>query len=149
MVSQKVTPFLWFSSQAEDAAAFYVSLFPNSQVCGSTPGPDGTPLVVEFELDGVRFLALNGGPHFELNEAFSMSVSCESQAEIDSLWERLCEGGTPSHCGWLKDRFGLSWQIVPSILPQLMTDPSGRVMQTLMKMNKLEIQALQDAYDGK
>jgi predicted 3-demethylubiquinone-9 3-methyltransferase (glyoxalase superfamily) len=149
MAPQKVTPFLWFNSQAEDAAAFYVSLFPNSRICGSTPGPNGTPLVVEFELDGVRFLALNGGPHYQLNEAFSLSVSCDSQLEIDSLWDRLSEGGSHSQCGWLKDRFGLSWQVVPSVLPKLMADPSGRVMQALMKMNKLEIQPLQDAYDGK
>jgi len=111
----KVTPFLWLESGALDAARFYVSLFPNSEVTGGeAAGPGGPPLTVSFKLDGVEFIALNGGPHFKLNEAFSMSVSCQDQAEVDRLWAALtADGGEPGRCGWLKDRFGVSWQIVP------------------------------------
>jgi predicted 3-demethylubiquinone-9 3-methyltransferase (glyoxalase superfamily) len=147
MPRQKVTPFLWFNTQAEQAARFYVSLFPNSSVLTTTPGPNGQPLVVEFELDRTRFLALNGGPHFQLTEAFSMSVDCADQAEVDRLWELLTDGGSPSQCGWLKDRYGLSWQIVPSILPQMLCDPErgGRVMQALMGMGKIDIRTLEEA----
>lgn len=148
-LNHKVTPFLWFKQQAEEAARFYVSLFPNSRIGEITPGPTGEAMVVEFILDGVRYHAFNGGPHFQLNEAFSLSISCETQSEIDTLWTQLGEGGPDGNCGWLKDRFGLSWQIVPSVLPQLMTDRSGRVMEALLKMTKLDIQTLQDAYDGR
>jgi predicted 3-demethylubiquinone-9 3-methyltransferase (glyoxalase superfamily) len=149
MPRQKVTTFLWFDRQAEEAAKFYVSLFKNSRINHVSQGPDGNAFVVEFELGGVQYIALNGGPMFKFNEAISLSVDCEDQAEIDELWEKLAAGGSHSQCGWLKDRYGLSWQIVPSVLPRLMSDRSGRVMQALMKMDKLDIQKLQDAYDGK
>ncbi len=154
MIRQKVTPFLWFDTQAEEAARLYVSLFPDSAVTSVTPGPTGAPWVVEFRLAGVRYLALNGGSHYQLTEAFSLSVDCESQAEIDDLWEKLLAGGgSPIRCGWLKDRFGLTWQIVPAVLPKLVSDPdparAGRAMQAMMGMVKLDIRALQDAADGK
>ena len=153
MPRQKVTPFLWFDTQAEEAANFYVSLFKNSRIRSVTPGPGGSAMVVAFQLDGVDFLALNGGPHFKFNEAFSMSVDCADQAEIDELWEKLSEGGSESRCGWLKDRFGLSWQIVPSCLSELMSDPdrskSKRVMDAFMKMKKFDIGKLKAAHEGK
>ena len=149
MARQKITPFLWFDGQAEEAANFYVSLFPDSAVTGVTPGPGGAALVVEFRLAGVHYLALNGGPHFKLTEAFSLSVDCHSQAEVDELWEKLSAGGSKSQCGWLKDKYGLSWQVVPSVLPELLggTDraKAGRVMDAMMGMTKLDIQALRDA----
>ena len=149
MLRQKVTTFLWYDTQAEEAANFYVSLFQNSRVTKVTPGPTGGAFVVEFELDGVQFVALNGGPIFKFNEAISLSVDCADQAEVDDLWEKLSAGGFKSQCGWLKDKYGLSWQIVPSVLPKLMADPSGRVMQAMLQMSKLDIQKLQDAFDGK
>jgi predicted 3-demethylubiquinone-9 3-methyltransferase (glyoxalase superfamily) len=152
MARQKVTPFLWFDNQAEEAARFYISLFPDSAITGITPGPDGKPFVVEFRLAGVQYLALNGGPHYKLNEAFSLSIDCQTQAEVDELWEKLSAGGT-SQCGWVKDKYGLSWQVVPSILPKLLADKdrakAARVMNAMMQMTKLDIQALQDAADGK
>src|SRR5437764_4390673 len=151
MVRQKITPFLWFDHQAEEAANFYVSLFPDSAVTGVTPGPDGKPLVVAFRLAGVEFLALNGGPHFKFNEAVSLSIDCRSQAEVDELWEKLSAGGSKGQCGWLKDRYGLSWQVVPAVLPELLNDPdrakAGRVMEAVMGMTKLDIAALQAAAD--
>lgn len=153
MVRQKVTPFLWFDNQAEEAARFYVSLFPDSAITGVTPGPTGAPTVVEFRLAGVQLLALNGGPHFRFNEAVSLSVDCRSQAEVDELWETLSAGGSKSQCGWLKDRYGLSWQIVPDVLPRLLGDPdrakAARVTAAMMGMTKLDIAALQAAADGK
>lgn len=152
MTAQKITPCLWFDGNAEEAAAFYVSIFPDSAVTKVTPGPDGTALVVEFRLAGGRFLAINGGPQFKFNEAISLSIDCHSQAEVDELWEKLCSGGgEPSQCGWLKDRYGVSWQVVPSVLSQLLSDPAkaGRVMPVLLKMTKLDIAALQAAADGK
>ena len=151
MTRQKITPCLWFDGKAEEAAAFYISIFPDSEVTNVTPGPDGTALVVAFQLAGVQFLALNGGPLFTFNEAISLSIDCGSQAEVDELWTKLSAGGSPSQCGWLKDRYGVSWQVVPSILPQLLADPekAGRVMQALMGMSKLNVQALQDAANGK
>jgi predicted 3-demethylubiquinone-9 3-methyltransferase (glyoxalase superfamily) len=158
MPSQKITPFLWFDSQAEEAARFYVSLFKNSRLKRVARYPEGSPgkpgavMTVEFELDGITFIALNGGPHFQLTEAFSLAVACETQAEIDELWEKLSAGGEKSQCGWVKDRFGLSWQVVPSTMGTLMAgDPekSQRAMQAMLQMTKLDIQALQDAYDGK
>lgn len=153
MSRQKVTPFLWFDNNAEEAASFYVSLFQDSKIDKLVPGPGGTVKVVEFTLAGVQYIALNGGPHFKLNEAFSLSVDCESQAEVDHFWEKLSAGGSNMQCGWLVDKFGLSWQVVPTVLPKLLLDPdpekSGRVMEALMEMTKLDIQKLQDAYDGK
>ena len=156
MTPQKIKPFLWFDRAAEQAAEFYCTLFPNSHVHKITRYPEGgmapagTVMTVEFMLAGVEFVALNGGPMYKLTEAFSLSVECEDQAEVDFLWDKLLtDDGSPSMCGWLKDRWGLSWQIVPSVLPKLMTDPSGRVMQAMMQMTKLDIRKLQDAFDGK
>lgn len=151
MSDQKVTPFLWFDTQAEEAANFYVSLFPDSGVDRVVPGPTGAALVVEFRLAGVRYLALNGGPTYKLTAAFSLAVNCEDQAEIDRLWDALSAGGSPSCGGWLTDRFGLSWQLVPAILPRLISDPhrGGAVMQALMQMSKIEIARLQAAFDGR
>jgi predicted 3-demethylubiquinone-9 3-methyltransferase (glyoxalase superfamily) len=151
MTPQKITPCLWFDGKAEEAAAFYVSIFPDSAVTKVTPGPGGAALVVEFRLAGVRFLALNGGPQFTFNEAISLSIDCRSQAEVDELWDKLAAGGSPSQCGWLKDRYGVSWQVVPAVLPQLLADPAkaGRVMGALMGMKKLDIAALQAAADAK
>ena len=153
MASQKIKPFLWFDDKAEEAANFYVSLFRDSAITGSTPGPSGVPLVVEFRLAGVQFLALNGGPHFKFNEAVSLSIDCHSQEEVDELWEKLSAGGSKSQCGWLKDKYRLSWQVVPTVLKKLLgsadREKAGRVMNAMRKMTKLEIQALQDAADGK
>ncbi len=152
MARQKITPFLWFDGQAEEAAAFYVSLFPDSAVTNVTPGPGGAALVVEFRLAGSYYLALNGGPQFEFTEAVSLSIDCQTQAEVDDLWEKLSAGGSEGRCGWLKDRYGLSWQVVPSALGELMggADPAkaGRVTAAMMGMTKLDIQALRDAADG-
>ncbi len=155
MTPQKIKPFLWYDHAAEQAAEFYCSLFPNSHVHKITRYPEGgmapagTVMTVEFALAGIEFVALNGGPVFKFTEAFSLSVECKDQFEIDFLWEKLlADGGSPSMCGWLKDRWGLSWQIVPSVLPKLMADPSGRVMQAMMQMVKLNIQELQAAFDG-
>ncbi|SRR6266700_4893488 len=155
----KITPFLWFDSQAEEAANFYVSLFPNSKILkvsrygDSGPGPKGSVMVVDFELDGQRVLALNGGSNYQLSEAFSFMVDCKSQEEVDRYWDTLISGGgSPSMCGWLKDRFGLSWQITPSILIQMIGDPdpkkAARVMEAMMKMKKIEIPLLKKAYEG-
>lgn len=155
---QKITPFLWFDTQAEEAANLYVSLFPDSRVTGVTrypeggPGPAGKAMTVQFELAGLPITALNGGPIYQLTEAFSLSVDCESQVEIDRLWEKLSEGGSPGRCGWLKDRYGLSWQIVPSVLGKLLSGPdaagSQRAIQAMLQMNKLDIETLQRAYTG-
>ena len=155
-IQQKIKPFLWFNQQAEEAANFYVSLFPNSRIvtvvkCGpGGPGPKGSVLTVEFELAGFRVVALNGGPHFQFTEAISLAVDCADQAEIDTYWDQLCAGGAASQCGWLKDRYGLSWQIVPQNLPQLLSDPKkgGAVMQAIMTMRKLDLPALQAAFDA-
>ena len=152
MARQKITPFLWFDGKAEEAAEFYVSIFPDSAVTGVTPGPTGAPLVVQFRLAGVEFLALNGGPQFRFNEAISLAIDCRSQAEVDELWEKLSAGGSQGQCGWLKDRYGLSWQVVPAVLPKLLADPdrakAARVMEAMMRMTRLDLQALQDAADG-
>jgi predicted 3-demethylubiquinone-9 3-methyltransferase (glyoxalase superfamily) len=161
---QRITPCLWFDRQAEDAAKFYTSIFNNSRIGAiSRYGeagrehhdmPPGTVLTVSFELDGHAFTALNGGPQFTFNEAISLQVNCDTQQEIDHYWNRLSEGGDPrsQQCGWLKDRFGLSWQVVPSVLPRLMTDPdpknSERVMNALLQMKKLDIAALVRAHAG-
>ena len=153
MARQKITTSLWFDGKAEEAARFYASIFPDSAVTGVTPGPTGEALVVQFRLAGAEFLAINGGPAFEFNEAISLSVDCRSQAEVDELWEKLSAGGTEGRCGWLKDRYGLSWQVVPAVLPELLADPdrarAGRAMEAMMGMTRLDIQALQDAADGK
>jgi predicted 3-demethylubiquinone-9 3-methyltransferase (glyoxalase superfamily) len=149
MIRQKITPFLWFDNQAEEAARFYVSLFPDSGVTKVTPVPGGTALVVEFRLAGIPFAALNGGPHFRLTEAFSLSIDCQSQAEVDHYWEALSAGGSKGRCGWLKDRYGLSWQVIPAVLPKLLGDPdpdkAGRVMTAMMGMTKLDVAALEAA----
>ena len=154
---QKITPFLWFDTQAEEAMNFYVSIFKNSKVLGSSrygeagPGPKGTVMVATFQLDGQEFMALNGGPHFKFTEAISLLVLCETQAEIDEMWEKLSEGGATSQCGWLKDKFGLSWQVIPPILSGLMQDEdperSKRVMQAMLKMTRIDIEALKQAYE--
>lgn len=152
MIRQKVTPFLWFDTQAEEAANFYVSLFPDSAVTAVSPGPTGAALVVAFRLAGVDYLALNGGPHQKLTEAFSLSIDCQTQAEVDDYWEKLSAGGSEVCCGWLKDRFGLSWQVVPDVLPKLLGDAdrvkAGRAMDAMMGMIKLDVAALQAAFDG-
>jgi predicted 3-demethylubiquinone-9 3-methyltransferase (glyoxalase superfamily) len=150
---KKITPFLWFDTQAEEAMNFYVSVFKNARVLGVTPGPNGIAQSVNFELEGQEFIGLNAGPQFKFNEAISFLVDCETQAEVDALWSKLtADGGEESMCGWLKDKFGLSWQIIPSALGRLLSDPepekAGRVIQAMLKMNKIDIQALQDAYDG-
>ena len=161
---QKITPCLWFDDQAEQAAEFYTSIFPHSRIIGiSRYGkegqeihgkPEGSVLTVEFELDGQLFTALNGGPIFRFTEAVSFQISCSTQEQVDHFWGRLTEGGDPhaQQCGWLKDRFGLSWQVVPEVLGRLLGDPdkvkAGRVMQALLQMEKLNIAALQAAFDG-
>jgi len=154
-----ITPFLWFNNNAEDAANFYASIFKNSKVMNisrygeGSPFPAGTAMIVNFQLDGRDYMALNGGPEFKFTEAFSLFVSVETQQEVDDLWERLSEGGEKGPCGWLKDKFGLSWQIVPTALGKLMGDPdpvkSQRVMQAMLQMKKLDIAGLQRAYEGK
>ena len=148
---KKITPFLWFDGQAEEAMNFYVSIFKNSRVLNISPGPNGKAFTVSFELDGQEFTALNGGPNFKFTEAISFFVSCETQAEVDELWEKLTAGGEEIQCGWLKDKYGLSWQIVPTALGKLLGDPdpvkSQRVMQAMLKMKKIEITGLKQAYD--
>ena len=150
---QKVKTCLWFDADAEEAAAFYTSLFERSRITAVSRQPGGRALMVEFELDGVGFQALNGGPHYRLTEACSLSVACDSQAEIDRLWDALSAGGTIEQCGWLKDRYGLSWQIVPTALGELMTDPdrarARRVMEAMLQMKKLDISALRRAHAGR
>ena len=158
MPRQKITTFLWFDSQAEEAANFYIATFRDSRVtrvaryAEGSPAPAGTVMTIEFELAGVPFIALNGGPHFKFNEAISLSVDCVDQAEVDDLWDKLSQGGAPGRCGWLKDKYGLSWQIIPSGFQKLLAgdDParSGRAVAAMMQMSKLDIGALQRAYDG-
>ncbi len=154
----KISPFLWFDNNAEEAIDYYTSIFKNSKRFDVSrygeggPGPAGSVMVAAFELEGQRFTALNGGPLFKFNEAVSFVVNCDSQDEIDEYWEKLSAGGEPGQCGWLKDRFGLSSQIVPTILPELMqtrdAEKTSRVMAALMQMTKLEIDGLQRAFDG-
>jgi predicted 3-demethylubiquinone-9 3-methyltransferase (glyoxalase superfamily) len=156
---QKITPFLWFDKNAEDAAKFYTSIFKNSKIGkvarygDAGPGPKGSVMTVEFELNGQQFVALNGGPEFKFTEAISFVVNCESQEEIDYFWGKLTAGGQEVQCGWLKDKFGLSWQIVPTAIPKMLTDPdpakSQRVMKAMLKMIKIDLPTLQRAYDGK
>jgi predicted 3-demethylubiquinone-9 3-methyltransferase (glyoxalase superfamily) len=162
---QKITPCLWFDRNAEEAVDFYTSIFKNSKI-GNVPRyteagydlhhmPAGTALMVEFELEGQTFTALNAGPQFKFNEAISFQVGCDSQEEVDYYWEKLSQGGDPraQQCGWLKDKFGVSWQVVPRGVVEMMTDKdaqkSGRVMQALMQMKKLDIEKLKQAYEGR
>jgi predicted 3-demethylubiquinone-9 3-methyltransferase (glyoxalase superfamily) len=155
---QKITPFLWFDQQAEEAANYYVSIFKNSKVVSisrygeDAPRPAGTAQIVMFQIDGQEYMALNGGPEFKFTEAISLFVNCESQEEVDLYWEKLAAGGEKGQCGWLKDRFGLSWQIVPSALGELMGDPdpeiSRRVMEAMLRMSKIDIDSLKKAYRG-
>ena len=154
---QKITPFLWFEGRAEEAANFYTSIFRNAKVTDvmrygdAGPGPKGGVMSATFELEGQRFIALNGGPMFKFTPAISFFVNCESQEEIDYFWNRLSEGGQTQQCGWLQDKFGLSWQIVPTALGEMLHDKdpakSTRVMQAMLKMTKLDINGLKDAYE--
>lgn len=155
--TQKVSPFLWFDTNAEEAVAFYTSVFKNSRIISTSrygegsPMPKGTVMTIAFELEGLGFTALNGGPHVTFNESVSFVVLCDTQAELDEYWEKLISGGgSPIQCGWLKDRFGLRWQIVPSIIPELLKDPAvaDRVMQALVQMTKLDIATLKAAAQG-
>lgn len=156
---QKIVPFLWFNDQAEEAANFYVSIFKNSKVGRVTrygesgPGPKGTVMSVTFQLEGQDFYALNGGPIFKFTEAISLFVNCETQKEVDELWEKLSAGGKKDRCGWLKDKYDLSWQIIPRLLSETLSDKnpekSQRVMQAMLQMDKIDIAKLQAAYDGK
>jgi predicted 3-demethylubiquinone-9 3-methyltransferase (glyoxalase superfamily) len=157
MDMQRITPFLWFDDQAEEAVELYTSVFRNSRVGTVTrygkagPGPEGSVMTVSFELEGLQFTALNGGPEFKFNEAISFVVDCRSQEEVDELWEKLSDGGEEGPCGWLKDRFGVSWQIVPTILPELLNDPdpekAQRVTEAMLQMKKIDIGALKQAYE--
>jgi predicted 3-demethylubiquinone-9 3-methyltransferase (glyoxalase superfamily) len=155
---QKITPFLWFDNQAEEAMKFYTSIFKNSKIIQvrrygeAGPGPKGTVMTGTFQLEGQKFMALNGGPQFKFNESISFFVDCETQKEVDELWEQLSAGGEKSRCGWLKDKFGVSWQIIPKVLGELLGDKdpkkSSRVMQAMLKMNKIDIAGLKRAYEG-
>ena len=155
---QRITPFLWFDNNAQEAMNFYVSIFNNSKVLRVThygeagPGPAGTVMTAEFELDGQQFVGLNGGPRFTFTEAVSFVVNCATQEEVDYYWEKLSEGGEKSRCGWLKDKFGMWWQVVPNILAELMYDDDpekvGRVMQAMLQMDKIEIEPLKRAHRG-
>ena len=157
-MQQKITPNLWFDTEAEEAADFYTSVFKNSRVVNVTHYTDAGPrqagmvMTVEFELDGQRFVGINGGPEFTFDEAVSFEIHCETQDEVDYYWERLTDGGEESQCGWLKDRYGLSWQVVPSGMEELFTDPdparAQRAMQAMLGMRKLDIAALRSAADG-
>jgi len=155
---QKITPFLWFDTQAEEAAKFYASVFPNSKILKTArygeagPGPKGSVMTVEFELDGQRMIALNGGPQFKFTEAISLSVDCKDQKEVDHYWTKLSQGGQESMCGWLKDRYGLSWQVNPTILGELLASRDAkkakRVMEAMLKMRKIDIAALKSAAEA-
>jgi predicted 3-demethylubiquinone-9 3-methyltransferase (glyoxalase superfamily) len=155
---QKITPFLWFDNQAEEAVDLYVSIFKNSRIDSITrygpggPGPEGSVMTIAFQLDGQDFVALNGGPVFTFTPAISFYVSCRSQEEVDDLWEKLSTGGAEEQCGWLKDRFGVSWQIVPTALIEMLNDPdpekARRVMNAMLQMRKIEIADLRLAYAG-
>jgi len=155
---QKITPFLWFDTQAEEAANFYVSVFRNSRILGITrygesgPGPAGSVMTVAFEIEGQEFTALNGGPVFKFNESISFVVNCETQEEIDDMWAKLTDGGKEVECGWLTDRYGVSWQVVPTALQEMLLDTNPAkaqsVMQALMTMKKLDLAALRKAYEA-
>ena len=154
---QKITPFLWFDGKAEEAANFYVSVFKNSKIVSimrygeAGPGAKGSVMSATFQLDGQDFIALNGGPMFTFSPAISFFVNCESQEEVDKLWEKLSEGGGKQRCGWLKDKYGVSWQIIPTVLGQLLQDKDGeksqRVMNAMLQMDKLDITTLKQAYE--
>ncbi|HWO03065.1 MAG TPA: VOC family protein [Blastocatellia bacterium] len=154
---QKITPFLWFDNQAEEAMNFYMSIFKNSKVVSiaryadAGPGPKGSVMTATFQLDGLELIALNGGPHFKFTEAISLSVNCETQKEVDEMWERLSEGGEKGRCGWLKDKYGLSWQVNPTVLGEMLQDKdperAKRVMNAMLQMDKIDIKTLQEAYD--
>ena len=154
---EKITPFLWFDNQAEEAMNFYTSIFKNSKIGNVTrygeagPGPEGSVMTASFELEGQEFMVLNGGPEFRFTEAISLFVNCKSQEEVDELWEKLTEGGEEGPCGWLKDKFGLSWQIVPTLLGELLNNPdpekSKRVMEAMLQMKKIDIPTLKRAYE--
>jgi predicted 3-demethylubiquinone-9 3-methyltransferase (glyoxalase superfamily) len=162
-ITQKITPFLWFNHQAEEAAKFYISIFKNSTIgkvtrydeeaAKATGQPPGSLMTIEFELEGQRFVALNGGPHFKFTEAVSFVINCDTQEEVDHFWSKLSAGGEESRCGWLKDKFGLSWQVVPVVLIEMLADKdvvkAKRVMNAMLQMDKIEIPKLQKAYDGK
>jgi len=153
-----ITPFLWFDKEAEEAMNHYVSIFKNSKILGAArygdagPGPKGKVMTVNFQLEGQEFVALNGGPQFKFTEAISLLVNCETQKEVDELWSKLTAGGQPSRCGWLKDKFGLSWQIVPTVLGRMLADKdpakSRRVMEAMLQMDKIDIDRLKRAYEG-
>ncbi len=155
---QKITPFLWFDDNLEDALNLYTSIFKDAKILSVTkygdagPGPKGTAMTASFQLNGQEFVGLNGGPHFKFTEAVSFVINCETQAEIDYYWEKLSAGGTKSRCGWLKDKFGLSWQVVPKDMGKLFSGPdpkkSNRVMQAMLQMDKLDIAKLKQAYDS-
>ena len=155
----QITPFLWFDTQAEEAAKFYVSVFPSSKIEGVTrygkagPGPEGSVMTVNFELDGQKFTALNAGPQFKFTEAISFVIECETQEEVDNYWTKLTAGGQEVECGWLKDRYGLFWQVTPRILLEMIGDPdpakAERVMKAMLQMKKIEIAPLKQAYEGK
>lgn len=155
----KITPFLWFDTQAEEAARFYVSLFEDSKIVAiarygeAGPGPKGSVMTVSFQLAGQRFIALNAGPRYKFTEAISFAVSCDTQKEIDGFWKKLAEGGEQEQCGWLKDRYGLSWQIIPTVMGEMLGDPdpekARRVMQAMLEMQKIDIKKLQKAYEGR
>jgi predicted 3-demethylubiquinone-9 3-methyltransferase (glyoxalase superfamily) len=155
---QKITPFLWFDNNAEEAVNLYLSIFKNSKITkvarygDAGPGPKGSVMTIAFQLEGQDFIALNGGPMFKFTEAISLSVDCKTQLEVDELWEKLSDGGQPGRCGWLKDKFGLSWQIVPSILVELLQDrdaeKSKKVMQAMLQMRKIDIARLRQAYEN-
>ena len=157
-MQQKITPNLWFDGQAEEAAAFYTSVFEDSEILSTThypensPGEAGTVMTVLWELNGQRFLGINGGPQFKFDEAVSFEIRCEDQEEVDYFWEKLTDGGEESQCGWLKDRFGLSWQVVPAGMEEVFADPdperAARAMQAMLTMKKLDIAELQRAADG-
>jgi predicted 3-demethylubiquinone-9 3-methyltransferase (glyoxalase superfamily) len=155
---QKITPFLWFDNKAEEAMNFYISIFKNAKVVSVTrygdagPGPKGTVMTAKFEIHGQEFVALNGGPQFTFTEAISFVVNCETQQEVDDFWEKLSEGGKKSRCGWLKDKYGLSWQVVPTVLVEMLQDKDARkskgVMEAMLQMDKIDLGALRRAYDA-
>jgi predicted 3-demethylubiquinone-9 3-methyltransferase (glyoxalase superfamily) len=154
---QKITPFLWFNDNAEEAANLYVSIFKNSKITSinrygdAGPGPQGSVMIVTFQLEGQEFIALNGGPQFQFTPSISLYVNCETQEEVDQLWEKLSAGGRKDRCGWLQDKYGLSWQVIPTALQKLMSDPDPKkasgVMQAMMQMDKIDIKRLQEAHD--
>ena len=156
---QKITPFLWFDGKAEEAANSYTSIFENSKIVSiarygeAGPGPKGSVMTVEFQLEGQNFIALNGGPQFKFTEAISLSVNCKTQEEVDNFWKKLSEGGEEGPCGWLKDRYGLSWQINPTVLGEMLNDPdpakAQRVMKAMLQMKKIDVKRLKQAYEGR